>query len=169
MSVFTESDLVALRAQPRHVAARMLLTGEAGPLRRLVAGTYDPPGAAVAYLVFLAYVYGRARGILSGRPGYEARDTLASRVRSAATRSTGLEMFAAELFGPRGVGAGLPSVRGADWLWWREAAAVHGGRWTEQRHRLDDAIAGAGLLIEWLYDPEARAAMAADEEMSDAM
>lgn len=89
VSVFTESDLVALRAQPRHIAARMLLTGEVGPLRRLVAGTYDPPGAAVAYLVFLAYVYGRARSSLAAVPGLSAR-ARTLRTRAALHRSGGL-------------------------------------------------------------------------------
>lgn len=166
---FPPADLERLRGLPRHHAAAAILRGEAGPLSRLVAGQYDPPTAALAYLVFLAYVYGRAKGILGGRPGYEARDTLASRVRSAATRSVDLATFADELFGRRGVGAGLTSLRGADWLWWRETSAVYAGRWPELRRSLTDAIAGSSLLIEWLYNTDVRAAMAAsDEEMTDA-
>ena len=165
---FTAEDLARLRGLPRHHAADMMLRGEAGPMSRLHIGGYDDATAALSYLVFLAYLYGRAAGHLSGRPGYEARETLASRVRSAATRATDLRSFAEELWSRRGVGVSLDRLRGADWMWWRQTSATFAGAWPTLRGRLTDAIAGAGLLIDWLYDTDVRAALAATEEGTDA-
>lgn len=165
---FGEADLATLRGAPRHRAAEWMLTGHVGPLSRLPVGRYDLPTAGLAYLVFLAYAFGRARGVLGGRPGWEARETLASRVRSAAMRATGLASFAEEVFGPRGIGPRLSSIRGADWLWWREYSAAYADRWPVLRASLTDAIAGAGLLIDWLYDTDVRTALDVREEIDDA-
>jgi hypothetical protein len=88
---------------------------------------------------------------LAGRPGYEARETFAGRVRSTASRSASLEQWAVLLL--ESVGSRLESLRTEDALWWRGFCRVHGEVWRVVRTDtgLTDVCQGAALLSELIH------------------
>lgn len=142
-----DAELVArLRPLPRPERARVLLTGEAGPL---LASPFTPAVAAMAYLVWTAYQRARVPGnFLAGRPSYEAIDTLGSRLRSAVRRSTGLEAFGVDLYqrlGMRAAGLGAEDLR-----WWLVARETHASAW--RALSTDDAISNVLMAVRCFDD-----------------
>lgn len=160
-------DLGALRPLAPPMQALHLLRGKAGPLAE--AGVDFPSGTCeAAYLLWLVYrAATRPGGMLSGRPGYEAAETFASRVRSAAQRAGSLDGLAHELC--RSLRVRPEKVlRGDDLVWWRQRIALDadGRVWRELRRResLTEAITALGLLRDWMW--ELRATV--PEEVEDA-
>jgi len=166
--MLTPEAIAALQHAPRHERARRLLTGELGPL---FTCPLEPHVAAVAYLVYLAWIRARVPGhMLAGRPGYEAAETLRSRVATAARRSGDLRGFAHELF--RRLHLSLGELTTADALWWRAAELSHARRWRDfDALTLTETATGARLLDELLRlipDPPKTDAAEAIEETTDA-
>lgn len=137
-----------LSAAPRHEQARALLTVP-DPLPREVC--FSDGEAGMAYLAFLAYQRGR-HAILKGRPGYEAAQMLASRIRSAATRAGSLEEWGHELMA--GVGSRVDDLQMEDRLWWMSFLSVHDGihhRRLLQPSCLSKVVTASELLRTWIY------------------
>lgn len=155
-----DPDTRALLAdRPRHLAALTLLSGgqhQRGPLADAQVD-FGAEVAQLAYLVWLAYGLGR-RGMLGGRPGYEAIQTLASRVRAAAGRAGSLAEFRVELLGRHGLDVGPEHMRQDDLLWWHRLcqAPDAASTWRRLRRpdRLQEVIEAAKLLITegWLWE-----------------
>ncbi len=145
-------DVAALRDLPRAFAARQLLTGARGPIG---AAGFDATVADAAYFAFVAYGFAR-RGMLAGRPGYEATATLGSRIRTAGTRARSLESWGHELL--RGLHLRANQLRADDLLWWRGTCALdaEGALWQRIRDRdhIQDVVSAAGILVSdgWLWD-----------------
>lgn len=151
-TLITEDDARALAHLPTTARGEALLKGQAGPLGRIVAGQYNAPSAAFAMLLCLAYRQSRAGGMLSGRPGYEARETFGHRARAAAARAQSLDEYAVDLF--RDVGGQLAKLDADSAVWWRQAAAVYAAEWPrlKRRERIEEALTGAALVDDWLYE-----------------
>jgi hypothetical protein len=144
-----ETDIARLRELDRPRQAAAILTGEIGPL---VGLGFEADVAAMAYLIHLARRRARMPGgMLSGRPGYEADDTLRGRVLSVAESSGSLPEFADALFERLNLHlAQLPAV---DLLWWRSAASTMGDRWhhLSTTIALTEALTGAKILDDTIY------------------
>jgi len=152
-----DADRQRLDGKPRALAATMMLTGEAGPLSPAL-GAFDAPTAGLAYLIWMARQRSRAAGILKGRPGYEADETLRNRVLAAAEASLCLRDFATRIYDRLGVS--LAALRPVDLLWWRDYHALTTGRWqtlSEEPSLVETltAVALLGDLIRELNDPAA--------------
>lgn len=150
--MLTTEAIEHLRPMPRHERAHRLLTGELGPLYTC---PLDPAPAAVAYLVYLAWIRARVRrGMLSGRPGFEAWGTMESRVNGAARRAAGLGDFGPDLFAR--LGLRWTGLTHEDAVWWRNAVLSHGAQWRSARRDLPAALTAARLLDELLrqIDPK---------------
>jgi hypothetical protein len=108
----------------------------------------------LAYFAHLAWSHGRARGILAGRPAYEARELLANRLRGAVSRAGNVAGWGDEFFGRRGVGAKLEALRLDDAVWWRSVKAdPSGALWRTLRGQggQTETLTAAALLPDWLY------------------
>lgn len=143
-----DREILAPLARPAQ--ARHLLEGRCGPLLAL---PFEPEIAATAYLVHLAYRRARAPGnMLSGRPTYEAAETLLGRVLSVAVCVGSLREFGHTLF--ERLGMSISQLRPEDALWWREAQAAHGGQWRHLQERivLTEVCTAARLLDDWFFE-----------------
>lgn len=149
------ADLVAeLRTQPRPFAAAQLLASGRGPLGELDAA-FHRDVADVAFFLWLVFgAARRPRGMLSGRPTWEAAETMAARVRAAAPCAGSLAQFGDVLLRrlnlrPEGV------LRGEDLVWWRALCATDksAGIWrrVSTRERLSECVVAMGLLREWMW------------------
>ena len=146
--MLTDHDLEILTPMPRHERASTLLTGRLGPLAAIPS---EPPVAAVAYVIYLAWIRARVPGhMLAGRPGFEAADTMRSRVLAAGRRSGSLEQFGIELF--RRLRLSMIGLPTADALWWRAARVAHGDHWRHLSTEsvLTDALQAVRLLDDLL-------------------
>lgn len=139
-----------LSQAPRHKQAEVLLSGPESPLPDAVRFSHGVAG--LAYMAFLAYTHGRRKGVLGGKPGYEAVEILGSRMRSAATRAGSLDEWAHELLGSLRVE--ITELRMDDRLWWRGFLALHDGIQTRrllQRATLAEVGTASELLRDWIY------------------
>lgn len=110
-----EEFRASLAGKTRAEVAMTLLTSPYGPVGAL--GAFEPHVAALAYLVWMARNRARAPGnMLSGRPFYEADETLRGRVLAAASCSGSAREFAVKLFGR--LNLDLASLPARDLLWW---------------------------------------------------
>lgn len=111
---FAAEALERLAPLARHEQATLILTGEVGPLYTC---PLSAPRAITAYLVYLAWIRARVPGhMLSGRPGYEAWETMTARVRIAARRSRTLREFGPDLF--ERLKLRITGLGARDALWW---------------------------------------------------
>jgi hypothetical protein len=154
-SIPLDPALVAeLAPLPRPFAAVQILTSR-GPLAEAGAG-FGRDVAELAYLLWLVYRQARRPGgMLSGRPGWEALATYASRVRSSRHVASSLATYGDRLMRscrvkPEAV------LRDGDLLWWRGLCATDDAArlWRGLRDpiRLEEAITALGLLDGWMWD-----------------
>jgi hypothetical protein len=142
-----------LRTYPRHHAAVQLLTAR-GPLVD-IGSPFPRDVGDVAYLLWLLHgAARRPKGMLAGRPSWEAADTFAARVRAAAPCARDLAGFGDVLckrlnLRPETV------FRGPDLLWWRDLCATDAatGIWRNVRRpdRLNECVVAVGLLRDWMW------------------
>lgn len=147
--MLTEDMISALRGMHPHEAASALLLGKLGPL---VAMPAEPHVAALAYLIHLAFRAARRHGeMLSGRPSYEAEETLRNRVLSVAECSGTLRGFGHELF--ERLRLSLTGLPPRDALWWMQVREAYADRWLElaEVRVLTEACTLARLLDDWMY------------------
>lgn len=150
VALLSDHDKEILSPLPRHERTRLLLTGQCGPLLAL---PYGPDAAAIAYVIYLAWIRARVPGhMLSGRPGYEAAETLRTRVFAASRRAGTLDDFGHELF--RRLRLSISQLATADAVWWRVARAQHGHRWLHlsDERTLTDACVAVRLLDDLLRE-----------------
>lgn len=134
----------------RREQAGLLLTGKVGPLMNL---PFEPETAAVAYLVWCAFRRARAPGnMLSGRPAYEAQETLLGRVLSVAQCVGSLREFGHALF--ERLGLSISQLHARDALWWLGAARAHEHRWPSlsDEMALTEVVTAAKLLDELMFE-----------------
>lgn len=154
--LLSPADLAQLAPLPPPDQAQSLLTGGVGPIRDLGFGAFSPAQAGLAYLIWLARRRARApRGMLSGRPAWEADETLRHRVFSAADCSGSVREFGRVLF--ERLNLSLASLPPRDLLWWgqfQQAVALGGHqRWAElsDRTSLTEVLAAVSLLNELMH------------------
>jgi hypothetical protein len=148
--MLSDHDREIIGNLPRHEQAMKLLRGECGPLVALPSPHYV---AAAAYLIHLAWIRARVPGnMLSGRPGFEAWETMRHRVLTAARRSSSLREWAYDLF--RRLNLSISSLRTDDSVWWIEAERVHNSRWPQisTDMAMTEIITLARLLDDMLRD-----------------
>lgn len=147
-------DVAALAGKPPAEVAKLILTGEVGPLR---SAPMPADAAAVAYLVYLAFRGARRKsspkGMLANATTWDAWATTRGRLKSAVSRSGSLEQFGVRFF--ESMGLDIAALRTEDMLWWRRTVASIGDDVTWFRLASDvaqaDAATGAQIINDALW------------------
>lgn len=152
--MITDHHRETLRPLSEPERARHLLTGLVGPLYDLQAEGFSLVQAGMAYLIWQARRRARAhRGMLSGRPGYEADQTLQGRVFDAADCSAGLKDFGSHMF--RGLNLELSQLPARDLLWWHTfvGQVSRDIDWyaVTDRSSITEILTAVSLLVDWMH------------------
>lgn len=147
-----------LQGLPAHERAQHLLTGLAadGPLD--ASSAYSAEIATLAHFLWLAWIRGWTQGILAGRKGYEARELLGHRARSARTKASDLYTWGLAVL--TGLGVRSDAISGADAIWWRRVCSASdaamgqdlgASAWLTVRSAKGtaEALEAVGFLIDW--------------------
>lgn len=134
MSIELSEALAERLSQLPQSGQAVALLSREGPL--VDSGlAFTPEQAGTAYLIWRAYSLARMdRGMLSGRPGYEADGTLQARCHATAMRCDSLAEFGVELF--RSLGLTIErALRVEDVRWWRVFREAYADSWRTTRTR----------------------------------
>lgn len=129
---------------------------------QLVAAGVPPFDDAVARVAVIAFgAYQRARrpkGMLSGRPGYEAAEVFRNRLRSAASTSADLPDFVRQLYAR--LHLDQAAIGTEDILWVRASTHLHRSAWLRLSSDagINEIAQGVGLLSTFTYEAAVAAA-----------
>lgn len=153
---------------PRPEQARLLLT-TAGPLAAKGVQVGEPH-AGLAYLLYLAWFYGRGGSLLKDRYPSDQLRIVGQKARTLALVPSP-EAFGLRLFGDAKTGLRVPMtcLSTEDVVWFRVWASAVGKMWPDLRKPdvITECMQYAALLREWLYElrddrPVTREATAAE-------
>ncbi len=107
--------------------------------------------AGAATFAQLARQQSRRTGVLKGKPGWEVRELLALRVRSAANRARDLRSWGHLLLG--GLLVRAEQLRPPDLLWWRQFTGDSARSWAAVRkpEALAEVAYAADIVGGWLW------------------